>query len=95
MNDEHDNAQTDKEMLARYAGEGAGFGGQDITYETDAEELRTKTGRLYTKADLDQWSMDAPDLKPLVAERFEPTDDDYVNWREANDYLNEDPGHDE
>ena len=45
------------------------------------------TGRPITRADLDQWAMEA--------ERFEPTDDDVINWNEANDYLNEDLGHDE
>ena len=120
MNDQHDNEQTDREMLSRFhehrppmdwvwSDERDRFVPAD-----DKPEHIEPTGRLVTRADLDQWSFPADfiqhgtvtgrfmdtevqlDLDRQAEERmrFEPTDDDYVNWNEAADYDNDapDPG---
>ena len=82
MNDPHDNEQTDREMIERIAAIGR------AVWDGPAADnaARPYPGPpLITFADLDRWAEE---------ERFEPTDDDYINWREADDYRDDgaDPG---
>ena len=93
MNDPRDNEQTDKEMIERIAAIGRAAWDARVTADNAARPYPGPP--LITFADLDRWAEEDESLKHLAAERFEPTDDDYINWREADDYADEAPYPDE
>ena len=105
MNDPHDNAADDKAMLTRIKEMGRAAWDQHAEAKQAAidavygekipgpsgtlNRVNPKTGRLFTRADIDQWS--ALDAWALEAGLFEPSDQQVIDWNEASDYLDDAP----
>ena len=88
-NDQHDNEQTDKEMIERIADIGrAAWDGRGVTADNAARPYPGPP--LITFADLDRWAEEEEEHA-----RYALREDDLINWNEADDYADEAPYPDE